>query len=206
MEMLYPMEKLAVRGYVEVLRHYREIVGIRRRLARHFLREPPALFIGVDAPDFNLDLEIELKAAGMPTVHYVSPAIWAWRRGRIHKMRRAVSKMLLVFPFERRHLRARRGARALRRPPARRHARRRSRPRGDARGAARAARGAGGRAAAGQPRERARAHGGLFVRHRAPDSRGSCPTCVSSCRSRRARRRTLFEAALLQPRDGGAAA
>ena len=100
MDVLYPLDKLAVRGYVEVLRHYREIRGIRKRLAEHFLRRPPALFIGVDAPDFNLDLEVKLKAAGVPTVHYVSPSIWAWRGGRIRKIRRAVTKMLLVFPFE----------------------------------------------------------------------------------------------------------
>ena len=97
---LYPMEKLAVRGYVEVLRHYWEIVGIRRRLRAHFLREPPALFIGVDAPDFNLDLEIDLRKAGIPTVQYVAPAIWAWRRERIHKVKRAVSLLLTIFPFE----------------------------------------------------------------------------------------------------------
>ncbi|MBM3357009.1 MAG: lipid-A-disaccharide synthase [Betaproteobacteria bacterium] len=100
MEILFPLEKLAVRGYVEVLRHYAEIVGIRRKLAAHFRREPPALFIGVDAPDFNLDLERKLKSAGIPSVHYVSPQLWAWRGGRIGKIRRAVSKMLVVFPFE----------------------------------------------------------------------------------------------------------
>lgn len=100
MEVLYPLEKLAVRGYVEVLRHYLEIVGMRRRMAAHFLRERPALFIGVDAPDFNLDLEAQLKSAGIPTVHYVSPQIWAWRAGRIHKIKRAVDRMLVVFPFE----------------------------------------------------------------------------------------------------------
>ena len=100
MEVLYPLEKLAVRGYVEVLKHYFEIVGIRRSLASRFLDEPPALFVGVDAPDFNLDLELKLKRSGVPTVHYVSPSIWAWRRGRIRKIRSAVSKMLLVFPFE----------------------------------------------------------------------------------------------------------
>ena len=102
MEVLFPMEKLAVRGYVEVLRHYFEILGIRRRLARRFLRMPPACFVGIDAPDFNLDLELELKAAGIPTVHYVSPAIWAWRAKRIHKIKRAVSAMLVLFPFEER--------------------------------------------------------------------------------------------------------
>lgn len=100
MESLFPMEKLAVRGYVEVLRHFREILSIRRRLAAHFLREPPACFIGIDAPDFNLDLERRLKAAGIPTVQYVSPQIWAWRSERLRKIGRAVDKMLTVFPFE----------------------------------------------------------------------------------------------------------
>ena len=99
-EALFPMEKLAVRGYVEVLRHYREIVGIRRKLAEHFLAHPPALFVGIDAPDFNLGLEERLRRAGITTVHYVSPSIWAWRGGRIHKIKRAVSKMLTLFPFE----------------------------------------------------------------------------------------------------------
>jgi lipid-A-disaccharide synthase len=99
-EILFPMEKLAVRGLVEVLKHYREIVGIRRQLRRHFLRDRPALFIGIDAPDFNLDLEIDLKKAGIPTVHYVAPTIWAWRRERIHKVKRAVSLLLTIFPFE----------------------------------------------------------------------------------------------------------
>jgi lipid-A-disaccharide synthase len=97
---LYPMEKLAVRGYVEVLRHYLEIVGIRRRVGDYFLKTRPAIFIAIDAPDFNLDLELRLKAAGIKTVHYVSPSIWAWRRGRITKIKRAVSKMLTLFPFE----------------------------------------------------------------------------------------------------------
>ena len=99
-EILFPMEKLAVRGYIEVIRHYREIVGIRRQLRDRFLREKPALFIGVDAPDFNLDLEIALKQGGIPTVQYVGPAIWAWRRDRVHKVREAVSLLLTVFPFE----------------------------------------------------------------------------------------------------------
>jgi lipid-A-disaccharide synthase len=99
-ESLFPMEKLSVRGYVEVLRHYREIIGIRRNLKKFFLRERPSVFIGVDAPDFNLDLEMALKVDGIPTVHYVSPSIWAWRGGRIRKIRKAVSRMLTVFPFE----------------------------------------------------------------------------------------------------------
>lgn len=97
---LFPMEKLAVRGYVEVLRHYREILAIRRKLRRHLLADPPHLFIGIDAPDFNLGLERSLKQRGIPTVHYASPSIWAWRGGRIRKIARAVSHMLVLFPFE----------------------------------------------------------------------------------------------------------
>lgn len=100
MRVLFPMEKLAVFGYVEVLRHYREISGIRRKLRAHFLAHPPALFIGVDAPDFNLGLERTLKGHGIPTIHYVSPSIWAWRGERINKIKRAVSHMLTLFPHE----------------------------------------------------------------------------------------------------------
>ncbi|WP_230419011.1 lipid-A-disaccharide synthase [Undibacterium griseum] len=96
----WPMEKLSVRGLFEVLRHYREISGIRRQLREQLLNEKPDVFIGVDAPDFNLDLEIELRQAGIPTMHYISPSIWAWRGGRIKKIARAVSHMLVVFPFE----------------------------------------------------------------------------------------------------------
>jgi lipid-A-disaccharide synthase len=97
---LFPMEKLAVRGYVEVLRHYREIIGIRRKLKKYFLENPPDLFIGVDAPDFNLSLEEALKRHGIPTIHYVSPSIWAWRGERIGQIARAVSRILVLFPFE----------------------------------------------------------------------------------------------------------
>ena len=86
-----PMEKLAVRGYVEVLKHCREILGIRNALARRLLETAPDLFIGVDAPDFNLGLEAKLKAAGIRTVHYVSPSIWAWRAERIHTIGRSVT-------------------------------------------------------------------------------------------------------------------
>lgn len=100
MEILFPMEKLAVRGYIEVLRHFFEIVDIRIQLRTHFISHPPDLFIGIDAPDFNLDLELALKNCGIPTVHYVSPSIWAWRGERIHKIKRAVSHMLALFPFE----------------------------------------------------------------------------------------------------------
>lgn len=96
----WPMEKLSVRGLFEVLLHYRELSSIRRRLCHQLLEERPDVFIGVDAPDFNLDLEIKLKQAGIPTMHYISPSIWAWRAGRIKKIAQAVSRMLVIFPFE----------------------------------------------------------------------------------------------------------
>ena len=96
----WPSEKLAVRGYVEVLRHYCEIVGIRQQLKKRLLAQRPDLFIGVDAPDFNLDLEANLKAAGIRTVHFVSPAVWAWRAERVEKIKRSVDHVLCIFPFE----------------------------------------------------------------------------------------------------------
>jgi len=99
-EAWHPLEKLAVRGYVEVLKHYREISGIRKDLKRRLLADPPDVFIGVDAPDFNLDLEKALKQRGIPSIHYVSPSIWAWRGKRIHKIGAAVSRILALFPFE----------------------------------------------------------------------------------------------------------
>lgn len=93
-------ERLAVRGYVEVLRHYRGIVAIRAQLQQRLLATPPDVFIGVDAPDFNLALEAQLKSAGIPTVHFVCPSVWAWRPERIEKIRRSVDHMLCIFPFE----------------------------------------------------------------------------------------------------------
>ncbi len=96
----YPLEKLAVRGYVEVLRHYREISGIRKELLKRLLADPPDVFIGVDAPDFNLALEKALKNRGVPSIHYVGPSIWAWRGKRIHKIGASVSRILALFPFE----------------------------------------------------------------------------------------------------------
>ena len=96
----FPLETLAVRGYIEVLKHYREISGIRNELKRRLLADPPDVFIGVDAPDFNLALEKALKRRGVPAIHYVSPSIWAWRGKRIHKIGESVSRVLALFPFE----------------------------------------------------------------------------------------------------------
>jgi len=96
----WPMEKLSVMGYVDALKHLREISGIRRQLKKRLLEMRPDVFIGVDAPDFNLGLEADLKAAGIKTIHYVSPSVWAWRSGRIKKIGRAVDRLLALFPME----------------------------------------------------------------------------------------------------------
>ena len=99
----WPSDKLAVRGYVEVLRHYREIAGIREQLKQRLLTAPgqrPDLFIGVDAPDFNLDLEAALKAQGIKTIQFVCPSIWAWRADRVEKIKRSADHVLCIFPFE----------------------------------------------------------------------------------------------------------
>jgi lipid-A-disaccharide synthase len=96
----WPMEKLSVMGYVDALKNYREISGIRRQLKKRLLDIKPDIFIGVDAPDFNLGLETSLKSAGVKTIHYVSPSIWAWRGGRIKKIARAVNRVLALFPME----------------------------------------------------------------------------------------------------------
>jgi len=95
-----PMETLTVRGLFEIIPRYREIKGIQNRLRDRLLREKPAAFIGADYPGFNLGLEEQLRAGGIPTVHFVGPQIWAWRGGRIRKIQRAVSHMLVIFPFE----------------------------------------------------------------------------------------------------------
>jgi len=94
------MDLLGVRGYAEVLRHYRKILAIRRRIAERFLDERPAAFIGVDASDFNLDLARRLKDAGIPAIQYVSPSIWAWRGWRLRRIVRSVTHVLALFPFE----------------------------------------------------------------------------------------------------------
>ncbi|MFL6659589.1 MAG: lipid-A-disaccharide synthase [Massilia sp.] len=95
-----PMHKLTVRGLLAVIPRYREIKGIQNALRDRLLAERPAVFIGADYPGFNLGLEQQLKEAGIPTVHFVSPQIWAWRGGRIKKIIKSVSHMLVIFPFE----------------------------------------------------------------------------------------------------------
>lgn len=97
---LFPQDRLAVMGLFEPLKRLPELISIRRQLNEHFLTHRPQVFIGIDSPDFNLGLEEKLKGAGISTVHYVSPSVWAWRRGRIKKIRRAVDLMLTLFPFE----------------------------------------------------------------------------------------------------------
>lgn len=96
----WPHERLAVRGYVEVLRHYVGIVGIRNELRKKLLADKPDAFIGIDAPDFNLGLEESVKSRGIKTIHFVCPSIWAWRYERVHKIRRAADHVLCLFPFE----------------------------------------------------------------------------------------------------------
>jgi lipid-A-disaccharide synthase len=97
---LYPIERLSVVGLVEALRRAPELVPQRRRLALGWRQARPDLFVGVDAPDYNLGLERRLRAAGIPTVHYVSPSVWAWREYRVRKVARAVDLLLVLFPFE----------------------------------------------------------------------------------------------------------
>ncbi|TXH87177.1 MAG: lipid-A-disaccharide synthase [Rhodoferax sp.] len=100
-EAWWPHHKLAVHGFSwELLRRYREIVGIRKQLQQRLLQAPPDLFVGVDAPDFNLDLERNLRAAGVKTVHFVCPSVWAWRAERLEKIRASADHVLCIFPFE----------------------------------------------------------------------------------------------------------
>lgn len=99
-ESLFPIERLGVRGYAEVLGQYRDIMKLRRQLVQRFLAERPALFIGIDSSDFNLEIERRMKDAGIPAVQYVSPSVWAWRGWRVRRIARSVSHILALFPFE----------------------------------------------------------------------------------------------------------
>ena len=96
----WPSDKLSVFGFVDALRHYRELVGIRTQLRERLLKERPDVFIGIDAPDFNFGLEAPLKAAGIRTVHFVCPSIWAWRGERVKKLAVAADHVLCLYPFE----------------------------------------------------------------------------------------------------------
>jgi lipid-A-disaccharide synthase len=99
-ESWHPMHALTVFGYIDALKRIPSLLAIYGDVKRRMLAEPPAVFVGIDAPDFNLKLELQLRQAGVPTVHFVGPSIWAWRYDRIHKIRQAVSHMLVLFPFE----------------------------------------------------------------------------------------------------------
>ncbi|MFP4130026.1 MAG: lipid-A-disaccharide synthase [Halorhodospira sp.] len=100
LESLVPMERLSLVGLTEILRHLPGLLRLRADLARRWRARPPACFIGIDLPDFNLGLARRLHAAGVPTVHYVSPTVWAWRAGRLRGIRRSVDRMLTLYPFE----------------------------------------------------------------------------------------------------------
>lgn len=100
LQSMVPMERLSVMGLIEPLKRLPELLGIRKNVVKHFINQKPDVFIGIDSPDFNLTIERKLKQAGIYTIHYVSPSVWAWRSSRIHKIARSVDLMLTLFPFE----------------------------------------------------------------------------------------------------------
>src|SRR5688572_29636113 len=97
---LFPLERLSVMGLIEPLRHLPDLLRIRSSLLDHFEIEKPNVFIGIDYPGFNLNLEAKLRKKNIPIVHYVSPSVWAWHQSRIHKIAKTVDLMLTLFPFE----------------------------------------------------------------------------------------------------------
>jgi lipid-A-disaccharide synthase len=100
LDSMVEMDRLSVMGLIEPLKRLFELLAIRKRVKRHFIANPPALFIGIDSPDFTLNIELALREQGIATAHYVSPSVWAWRQGRVKKIRRSVDMMLTLFPFE----------------------------------------------------------------------------------------------------------
>jgi lipid-A-disaccharide synthase len=100
LESMAEMDRLSVMGLIEPLKRLFELLAIRKRVKQHFITNPPDLFVGIDSPDFTLNIELALREHGITTAHYVSPSVWAWRQGRVKKIRRSVDMMLTLFPFE----------------------------------------------------------------------------------------------------------
>jgi lipid-A-disaccharide synthase len=104
---LFPMDQISLIGVDGLITNFSRLLRVRQKLYRHFIDHPPDLFVGIDLPDFNLHLEKRLRKKGVRTVHYVSPAVWAWRSWRIRTIRQAVDHMLVLFPFEEEYFRVR---------------------------------------------------------------------------------------------------
>ena len=106
-EAFFSSDRIAVMGIVEVVKHYRRLRQLQRQIGDYFIGNRPDVVVGVDAPDFNLDIEERCRSAGIPTVHYVSPTVWAWREGRVRKLARATDLIMTIFPFEESYYRER---------------------------------------------------------------------------------------------------